>query len=134
MRKVIVNSTPLIALCKIQALDILRQLYGEVTIPESVLNHKGSDIMAEEAVLQVAMDAELMDRAERLYQRLGTSFAEAVRIFARRSVEEGAMPFDLPKPVQRGKRPLGLANGKFTIPDDLDEHNGEIAAMFGLKS
>ena len=37
MRKVIVNSTPLIALCKIQALDILRQLYGEVTIPESVL-------------------------------------------------------------------------------------------------
>ncbi len=49
--------------------------------------------MAEEAVLQVAMDAELMDRAERLYQRLGTSFAEAVRIFARRSVEEGAMPF-----------------------------------------
>ena len=36
MRKVIVNSTPLIALCKVGALDVLKRLYGEITIPEAV--------------------------------------------------------------------------------------------------
>lgn len=36
MRKVIVNSTPLIALCKIGCLSFLRDLYGEITIPEAV--------------------------------------------------------------------------------------------------
>lgn len=36
MRKVIVNSTPLIALCHVNKLDLLRQLYGEITIPMAV--------------------------------------------------------------------------------------------------
>ena len=36
MRKVIVNSTPLIALCKVNQLDMLRQIYGEITIPKAV--------------------------------------------------------------------------------------------------
>ena len=36
MRKVIVNSTPLIALCHVGYLDILKKLYGEVTIPVAV--------------------------------------------------------------------------------------------------
>ncbi len=36
MRKVTVNSTPLISLCKIDALDLLRKRYGEITIPEAV--------------------------------------------------------------------------------------------------
>lgn len=36
MLKVIVNSTPIIVLCGIGKLDILRELYGEVTIPTVV--------------------------------------------------------------------------------------------------
>ena len=32
MRKVIVNSTPLIALCHVNQLNVLKQLYGEITI------------------------------------------------------------------------------------------------------
>ena len=38
MRKVIVNSTPLIALCKINRLELLRGLYEEITIPEAVFH------------------------------------------------------------------------------------------------
>lgn len=38
MRKVIVNSTPLIALCKIDRLDLLQKIYSEITIPEAVFN------------------------------------------------------------------------------------------------
>lgn len=35
------------------------------------------------------------------------------------------MPF-----IQREKFPLGIAKGKFKIPDDIDKHNDEIAEMF----
>ena len=36
MRKVVVNTTPLIALSYVGQLDILKKLYGEVIIPEAV--------------------------------------------------------------------------------------------------
>lgn len=49
--------------------------------------------MAKEATLQVRMDADLKEKAEALYRELGTSFAEAVRIFAKQSVLENGMPF-----------------------------------------
>ena len=46
--------------------------------------------MAKEATLQVRMDADLKEKVEALY---GTSFAEAVRIFAKQSIQENGMPF-----------------------------------------
>ncbi len=49
--------------------------------------------MAKEAVLQVRMDAELKSEAESLYKEMGTSLAEAVRIFAKQSVRQRGMPF-----------------------------------------
>lgn len=39
--------------------------------------------MAKEATLQVRMDANLKERVETSYSDMGTSFAEAVCIFAR---------------------------------------------------
>ena len=36
MRKVVVNTTPLIALSHVGQLDILKKLYGEIMIPEAV--------------------------------------------------------------------------------------------------
>lgn len=36
MRKVIVNTTPLIALSHVRQLDILRKMYGEILIPQAV--------------------------------------------------------------------------------------------------
>lgn len=49
--------------------------------------------MAKEATLQVRMDADLKEKAESLYREMGISFAEAVRIFAKQSVQENGMPF-----------------------------------------
>ena len=37
MPRVVANTTPLIAFAKVDRLDILRQLYGELLIPEAVL-------------------------------------------------------------------------------------------------
>ena len=49
--------------------------------------------MPKEATVQVRMDADLKEQVEKLYKELGTSFAEAIRIFAKQSVREQGMPF-----------------------------------------
>ena len=85
-----------------------------------------------EAVVQITMDAQLKDEVERLYKSMGISCAEAVRIFALQSVTEQAMPSAI-KPVKKSpKRKLGIAAGKFKIPDNIDDCNDEIAEMFGV--
>ena len=88
--------------------------------------------MAKQAVLQVRMDEDLKASAEELYRRMGTSLAEAVRIFARQSVAENGMPFVIRVPASQSERPIGLADGEFAIPDDIDADNAAIAEMFGV--
>lgn len=51
--------------------------------------------MAKDALLQVRMDSEEKSNVEKLYGELGTSFAEAVRIFARKSLSTGGFPFNV---------------------------------------
>lgn len=46
-----------------------------------------------DATLQIRMDGQLKNNVEELYRNLGTSFAEAVRIFAQQSLLEGGLPF-----------------------------------------
>lgn len=49
--------------------------------------------MANDAVLQVRIDAQLKRDVEQLYRSMGTTFSEAVRMFARQSLLQGRMPF-----------------------------------------
>ncbi len=49
--------------------------------------------MAMDATFQIRMNSELKSEVESLYRSLGTSCAEAVRIFAQQSLREGGMPF-----------------------------------------
>ena len=49
--------------------------------------------MAYDSVLQVRMDSKEKNDVEKLYEDLGTSFADAVRIFARQSLIAGGFPF-----------------------------------------
>ena len=49
--------------------------------------------MALDATCQIRMNSELKAQVEELYRNLGTSFAEAVRIFAQQSLRDGWMPF-----------------------------------------
>ena len=87
--------------------------------------------MSKEAVIQVRIDADLKEQVEELYRSMGTSFAEAVRIFAKQSIEENAMPFV----IRASQRPvtLGLGGGRYHIPADINRHNDEIASMFGVE-
>ncbi len=49
--------------------------------------------MAMDATVQIRMNGELKTQVEELYRSLGTSFAEAVRMFAQQSLREGGLPF-----------------------------------------
>ena len=89
--------------------------------------------MAKEATLQVRMDADLKEQVEELYKKMGTSFAEAVRIFAKQSVHENAMPFVVRVPDKNVSQRIGIAKGKFAVADNIDQGNDEIADMFGDK-
>lgn len=89
--------------------------------------------MAKEATLQVRIDAELKEQVEQLYRDMGTSFAEAVRIFARQSVQENGMPFIIRVPAHTPQQRIGIAKGSFTAPDDIDRYNDEIEEMFLCK-
>ena len=50
MHKVIVNSTPIISLCHVRKLHLLKDLYGKIFIPEAVFNeiHAKKDSIAKE--------------------------------------------------------------------------------------
>ena len=69
-----------------------------------------------EATLQVRMDAALKTQAEELFRELGTSFAEAVRIFARQCIAEGAMPFVIRLPLAPGTVSLRGAATRYANP------------------
>jgi len=51
--------------------------------------------MAKEAILQIRIDAETKKQAEVLFETMGTSLSEAVRIFIKQSLIRGAMPFPI---------------------------------------
>ena len=48
--------------------------------------------MALDATCQIRMNSELKAQVEELYRSLGTSFAEAVRIFAQQSLRRAKCP------------------------------------------
>ena len=55
--------------------------------------------MSMDATLQVRMDGQVKHNVEELYRNLGTSFAEAVRIFAQQSLLAGGKT--IPPPARR---------------------------------
>ena len=64
--------------------------------------------MAKQAVYQIRMDEEVKNQVEALYKSLGTSFAEAVRIFAVQSIREQGLPFT---PCEVRGKAFGILSG-----------------------
>lgn len=102
--------------------------------------------MAMDATLQIRMNGELKAQVEELYRNLGTSFAEAVRIFAQQSLREGGMPFrptmktwdemtDQEISAKLSRSEEDIAQGKVFTQADLDRKmkerfaNGNAAAL-----
>ncbi|MCD7762794.1 MAG: hypothetical protein LUI14_06270 [Lachnospiraceae bacterium] len=86
--------------------------------------------MVKESTLQVKMDSDVLKRAESLYSSMGTSLAEVLRLFTLKSVEVNGIPYAMSAPVKKNGQRLGIAKGKFKVPDDIDVYNDEIEEMF----
>ena len=56
MRKVIVNTTPLIALCHVGQMDLLKKMYDEISIPEAVYKELADK---KESICKKQVDASL---------------------------------------------------------------------------
>ena len=88
MRKVIVNTTPLIALAEIGELHLLKDLYEEIYIPNAVFEEIKSEPAytevrsASEWIKQVSVDSE--DNREMLSSRLHSGEVEVIQ-YARES-------------------------------------------------
>lgn len=72
MRKVIVNSTPLIALCKVNQLDLLRRLYEDITVPKAVFEEvtQKNDLVRKEVTAASWIHIETVQdtKAKRMYR------------------------------------------------------------------
>ena len=62
--------------------------------------------MPKEAVVQVRMDKDIKDQVEKVYEKMGTTFSEAVRVFAVQSIYDQGFPFQ-----PRLSHPQGKAFG-----------------------
>ena len=58
--------------------------------------------MAKESVVQIRIDSDVKKDVEELYRKMGTSFSEAVRVFAMQSIKERGFPF-VPRAYQNKK-------------------------------
>lgn len=68
--------------------------------------------MAKDAVLQVRIDPKDKKQAEALYESMGTSLSEAVRMFVAQSIAEQRLPFT---PYARQKKFTGRAYAALDI-------------------
>lgn len=74
-------------------------------------------------VMQFRMEKELKTEAEELFRKLGTSFAEALRIFARQCVLTRSMPIAIAMPRQE------TARGTFAKYADPAKREREVGAF-----
>lgn len=92
--------------------------------------------MSMDSTLQIRIDSALKQQVEELYRNLGTTFAEAVRIFAQQSLRDGGMPF---RPTMKTwdemtaqeiseklwKSEADIASGRVCTQEDLDNRMRE---------
>lgn len=73
--------------------------------------------MKADAVLQVRIDGQLKRQVEELYDRLGISIADAVRLFVVQSIEKQGLPFEVKTGFSTHKtlHAYGIAN-KYANP------------------
>ncbi len=77
--------------------------------------------MAKEALLQVRLDPELKKKAELLYESMGMSLSEAVRVFLAKSVTDQRLPFTPSAKCPRGELKAFGALNIFASPSKREQ-------------
>ncbi len=87
-------------------------------------------IATKSTVMQFRMDSALKHEAEELFTELGTSFAEALRIFARQCVLTHSMPLTIALPQQET---ASGAFAKYANPEKRKLETGAFARAMEAK-
>lgn len=87
-------------------------------------------VTTKSTVMQFRMDTALKHEAEELFKELGTSFAEALRIFARQSVLTHSMPIAIALPRQAT---ASGAFAKYADPEKRKLESGSFARAMEAK-
>ncbi len=76
--------------------------------------------MRTDAVLQVRIDSNVKKNAEELFERLGISLADAVRMFVAQSLEQQGLPFEVKTdlPQKRKLHSYGILS-KYADPSKI---------------
>lgn len=90
--------------------------------------------MARDALFQVRMDPEMKKEAEQVFQGMGLTFSEAVRLFAAQAVVDQRLPFI---PTTQRKHGNGSAFGMlhiFASPARRENERGSWIASLSAKA
>lgn len=60
------------------------------------------------------------------------SLSEKIKLLPEECLDEAENYIEQLLKRIKGKRRLGIANGKFDIPEDIDSLNDEVADLFGV--
>ena len=90
--------------------------------------------MANSAVIQVRIDEEIKQKADRLFADLGFDTPTAIRIFLNQSIRREGMPFEVAKSAPNARTLVTLLNNMDIVPktynsfrEILEEVDAEIA-------
>ena len=83
-----------------------------------------------DASITVRVDDLTKSQFEDICSSMGITVSSAISAFINKVINIKGMPFAI-NTVKR-ERKLGVANGKYDIPDDINALDDEIAEMFGV--
>lgn len=91
--------------------------------------------MAKDAVLQIRIDSEVKQKVETLYESMGFSFVDAVRMFAVQSIAHNGLPFTPRSTVLLNNYPdsAGGILHKYANPSLVEKENEAWSLAVGEK-
>lgn len=81
--------------------------------------------------LQVRIDSDLKKETEATLKSMGLSMSTAIHLFCQQLVNYGRIPFEIiAAPKLKSSKRIGVAKGKFAVPDDFDKWDANVADVF----
>ena len=87
-----------------------------------------------EIVLQIQIDADLKNAAEKIYNSMGLNFSDAVRLFAKKSIELGTTPFEISTEKKSAFGALAKYANKNLIPMEKTAWESAVLEKYGQKA
>lgn len=87
--------------------------------------------MAKTANINVRIDPETKDRAEKLFSSFGITLSDAINIFLRKSLMEGGLPFEVKKPRYNAETEAAIQEARLIMENQTEaKHYASAKELF----